>query len=62
MVGGLGQVELMQKVFEGEGKEGGEVLVDVMEVKGKHNEVWGKGGELARVIALGVGEMMGLDQ
>ena len=57
-----GQVELMQKVFEGEGSEGVEVLVDVMEVKGKHNEVWERGGELARCVAAGVGEIMGLDQ
>ena len=57
-----GQVEEMQKVFEGEGTEGGEVLVDVVEVKGKHNEVWEKGKELARCVAMGVGEMMGLDQ
>ena len=55
-----GQVELMRDVFEKDGGE--EVLVDVMEVKGRHNEIWEKGRELARVVALGVGEMMGLDQ
>ena len=55
----------MQGVLEGEdGSEGGSGLImcDLMEVEGRHNEVWEKGDELVRVIGVGVGEMMGLDQ
>ena len=54
------QAEEMNKVFE-EGKDGF-IMSEVMEIKGKHNEVWEKGGELARVVAAGVGEMMSIDQ
>jgi acetyl esterase/lipase len=71
-----GQVEGMQRVFEGESdsekearksegnadEDESNVLVDVVEVKGTHDEVWRKGEELARVVAVAVGEMMGLDQ
>ena len=40
----------------------GLIMCDLMEVEGRHNEVWEKGNELIRVIGVGVGEMMGLDQ
>jgi hypothetical protein len=51
---------VMSRVFQGD--ENGLILEDLMEIKGRHNEVWEKGGELARVVAAGVGEMMSLDQ
>ena len=40
----------------------GLIMCDLMEVEGRHNEVWEKGDELVRVIGVGVGEMMGMDQ
>lgn len=52
---GEGQIEV-------QGLPESNVLVDVVEVQGKHDEVWKKGGEVAKVVALAVGEMMGLDQ
>ena len=52
----------MQRVFDGEGREAGMISCDLMEVGGRHNEVWEKGDELVRVIGVGMGEMLGLDQ
>ena len=61
------QAEMMREVFDGEDDQGSErgselIMCDLMEVEGRHNEVWEKGDELVRVIGVGVGEMMGLDQ
>ena len=57
-----GQVEGMQHVFdEGDTVDGG-VMCEVVEVKGRHNEVWENGKELARMVREGIGEVMGVDQ
>ena len=56
----FGQAQEMEKIFESE--KDGLILSDLMEIKGKHNQIWEQGGELAKVIAVGVGEMMSLDQ
>lgn len=51
---------------EGEGKKGGEakhdIICDLMEIEGKHNQIWEQGEQLVKAIGVGVGEMMGLDQ
>ncbi|KAI1618446.1 Alpha/Beta hydrolase protein [Exophiala viscosa] len=45
------QVELMKRLFERKPHEGGTVKsVRVVEIHGKHNEIWEKGTELARAI------------
>ncbi|RMZ81231.1 hypothetical protein DV737_g2662, partial [Chaetothyriales sp. CBS 132003] len=60
----FGQAEEMFKVFEEEHKHEHESLIlsDLIEIKGKHDEIWKQGDELARVVAMGIGEMMSLKQ
>ena len=55
----FGQAEEMNRIFE---ENDSLIMSDLMEIKGKHNQVWEHSGELAKVVAAGVGEMMSLDQ
>ncbi|RMZ90799.1 hypothetical protein DV736_g1973, partial [Chaetothyriales sp. CBS 134916] len=55
----FGQAEEMYKVFE---EQESLILSDLIEIKGKHDEIWKQGDELARIVVMGVGEMMSLNQ
>ncbi|RMD42133.1 hypothetical protein DV735_g2971, partial [Chaetothyriales sp. CBS 134920] len=52
------QAEEMNKVVEDDSL----ILSDLIEITGKHDEIWKQGHELARVVAMGVAEMMSLNQ
>ena len=53
------QVELQQKALQAQGWESGKGVrrVELIELRGKHDEVWEDGKELARAIQLAVQEM-----
>ncbi|KIX01722.1 uncharacterized protein Z518_09448 [Rhinocladiella mackenziei CBS 650.93] len=60
------QVEAMERIFGPEptlqGESSGKIVWKVVQLKGKHNEIWEKGHELGRVIREAVGVMRDLDQ
>lgn len=55
------QVEAMEAVF-GTTEGQSNFAVQVVEMKGKHNDIWGHGTELARVIRIGIGALRRLDR
>lgn len=68
------QVEAMEAVFasksqivqaartEGSAEGQSNFAVQVVEMKGQHNDIWGHGMELARVIRIGIGALRRLDR
>lgn len=55
------QVETMQKVFAAEEWTPERIDVRILEMSGKHNEIWEKGTELARVIRASIGVVRELE-
>ncbi|RMZ76115.1 hypothetical protein DV738_g5097, partial [Chaetothyriales sp. CBS 135597] len=57
------QAEDMHKVLVVvEHDDDGLIQSDLIEIHGKHDEIWKQGDELARVVAMGVGKMISLNQ